>query len=62
MAKRPEQIPPAVTAAIVRFSRQHNSVSAAILETLQWDAINGCYYFTINGMYHGVELIGYIHT
>lgn len=34
-----------------------------IMEQLEWDHMNACYYFTDCGMYHGVEeQDGYIHT
>jgi hypothetical protein len=33
-----------------------------ILREIKWDALNGCYYFHLAGMYVGVELDGYMHT
>lgn len=61
--KKPELIPPAVIAGLTRYCSQHESVSLAdLLEILQFDCLCGCYYFDRNGMYHGVELNGYIHT
>jgi len=68
--KRPEQIPEPVRAAVERWAVEHKSVrctersrtETVIVPELQWDSINGCYFFVRSGMWHGVELNGYIHT
>lgn len=72
---KPEKLPEAVTAGIERYARQHaksddpaaRSVDVAnlrieILGSLSWDPLCRCYGFVRAGMYHGVELDGYIHT
>ena len=60
---KPAELPPAVRAAIERYASRHEGVNAAeLLAALAWDSICGCYYFTREGMFHGVELDGHIHT
>lgn len=41
---------------------EYSRMAAAVLAVLGYDGINGCYYFTYAGMFHGVEPDGYIHT
>ena len=59
--KKPEQVPEVVKAAIEKYNRQHPGANVTV-EELGWDGLMGCYHFTRAGMYHGVELDGYIHT
>lgn len=58
--KQPNETPEAVTAGLKRYCEQHSIDPKSI--DLQWDSLNGCYCFTRNGMYHGIELNGYVHT
>jgi hypothetical protein len=70
--KQPDTIPQAVRDSLVRWAKQHPSKvrdtitgEESVLPmppSVEWDGMNGCYYFIRNGMYHGVELDGYIHT
>lgn len=62
--KKPEFIPAAVKQGLERYGKQQglSASTADLCKMLQWDALNGCYYFERHGMYHGVELDGYIHT
>ncbi len=71
MPAKPAEIPQAVMAGIVRYATQHGSrnnpsqegaVLDEVVNGLQWDFMCGCYFFVRNGMYHGVELDGHIHT
>ncbi len=59
--KKPEQVPDKVKEAIENYNRQHPEANLKE-EELQWDGLMGCYSFERSGMYHGVELDGYIHT
>jgi len=59
--KKPEQVPEAVKAALVRYNKQHPTANVTE-EELGWDSLSGYYYFTRAGMFHGVELDGHIHT
>ena len=57
--------PIAVRRAIFRkFMTDENPVIAAIAIhlRLRYDQSLGCWYFIIDGMFHGVEVDGYIHT
>lgn len=58
----PVNPPYAVRLAIVRKFMDNLPRAASILGTLGYDGLNGCYYFTHAGMFHGVEPDGYIHT
>ncbi len=63
----PEKMPAEVNAALKRYAERHTRedeplTHLTMLQLVQWDALNGCYYFIRNGMYHGVELDGHIHT
>jgi len=64
--EQPTKIPKAVQKAIhpskVAFGKTGVSREVPLLPKLAWDSINGCYYFTANGIYYGVELDGCIHT
>jgi len=70
--EQPTKIPKAVQKAIHKWAKAHPSKVAfgktgvsrevPLLPKLAWDSLNGCYYFTANGIYYGVELDGYIHT
>lgn len=63
MAVKPDPIPSAVVAGLERFTRQHPSETlAGLLERLGWDALCGCFYFWRDGVFHGVEVDGHIHT
>lgn len=73
---RPLEIPGAVRAAMAWWAHTHpkpmhddcyNQGGACLqcsrgYPDLEWDGLNGCYYFWSAGMYHGVELDGTIHT
>ncbi len=54
-------MPDAVVAAIVKYNKQHAEAKVMYGE-LRWDGAQKCYFFMRNGMLHGVELDGYIHT
>lgn len=64
--KTPETVPEAVLASIKRWKERHpmpaEDTAEKILERLRFDTLNGCYFFMIGSMYHGVELDGHIHT
>lgn len=60
--KAPDQIPMEVLLAIRRKFYPNQSKANDVIRTLQWDALNGHYFFWHAGMYHGIELDGYIHT
>lgn len=53
-----------VIAAIRKsFSKDDvEDIRTGILAQVQWDHLNGCYYFNRWGMYVGVERDGHIHT
>lgn len=51
----------AVVAAIARYNEQHPS-SRVTVDELKWNNVQKCFFFERNGMLHGVELDGYIHT
>lgn len=53
------RIPLAVMLAI---EKRWPNEALEILQSLQYDSLNGCYYFIRWGMYVGVETDGYIHT
>lgn len=57
---RPESLPEPVKAGVARYCGQHGIQTTDI--DLKWDALNRNYYFVRNGMYHGVELDGHVHT
>lgn len=54
--KQPEPMPEAVIKSV---NAKYPEVA---IRDVKWDSLNGCYYFYRAGMYHGVELDGYIHT
>jgi hypothetical protein len=57
--KNLDEIPKVVIEAIQkRFPQEYSE----ILQDLEYDSLNGCYYFVRYGMYFGVENDGYIHT
>ena len=58
----PANPPYVVRKAIVRKFMDNLPMAAAVLAVLGYDGLNGCYYFTYAGMFHGVEPDGYIHT
>lgn len=60
--EQPKAIPIDVILAIRRKYEPHTAISNDVIRTLQWDSLNGCYYFIRDGLYHGIELDGYIHT
>ena len=70
--KRPDKIPAAVTESLARWAKLHPTKVAdphtgeerevPLSPSVEWDGFNGCYFFWRHGMYHGVELNGYIHT
>ncbi len=66
--KRPESIPPAVRAGVERYARQHahDDTGApdaeALIASLEWDPLCGCYGFSRGRMWIGVELDGHVHT
>ena len=63
--KAPNVVPEAVTKALVVWSKFHSSTIVKMgdmFPKLEWDSLNGCYYFWASNMYHGVELDGHIHT
>lgn len=55
-------LPSPVVAAIDKYNHQHMSTIPVVYNELRWDSIQKCYFFERNGMLHGVELDGYIHT
>lgn len=60
-----KQVPTAVVESIARKFNRYNGGSVVygrIMEQLQYDGLNGCFYFMWANMYHGVEPDGYIHT
>ena len=59
--QQPDQIPEQVKAGIERYNQRHEGANVT-LEELVWYGTMGCYGFTRNGMFHGVELDGHIHT
>lgn len=70
--RQPESIPQAVKDGVQRWARAHPRLVQAVEggeqrelpfpPKLSWDSLNGCYFFWASGMYHGVELDGYVHT
>ena len=60
--RKPEVVPQTVTAALERYNRNHPKVVPVTPEELRFDTLCGCYSFDRNGMFHGVELDGHIHT
>ncbi len=60
--ERPNTIPAEVISAIRRKFEPSMAIANDVIRTLKWDSINGNYYFIRHGMYHGIELDGYIHT
>jgi len=56
------EIPTPVIEAIQRKFFPDVVLIAKIVTELKYDSLNGCFYFTYAGMYHGVEPDGYIHT
>lgn len=70
--QKPDKIPEAVHAALRAWAKAHPSrVQHSLtgeertvpwVPFVSWDSMNGCYFFEANGMYHGVELDGHIHT
>lgn len=61
---KPERMPKEVYDAIIRYSKRHDANPVEMLspDNLKWDGIMGCYFFYRNGMFHGVEIDGHIHT
>ena len=73
---RPLEVPEAVHRAMCAWAAAHPNAmhhdcdnrGGACLQCqrgypeLEWDYTMGCYYFVRNGMFHGVEVDGYIHT
>jgi len=61
-----------VTQALQRWAKQHPTkmvdpltgleCDVAVPPAVEWNSLGGHYFFYANGMYHGVELDGYIHT
>ncbi len=60
--EQPKEIPTEVILAIRKKFFPNTARSNDVIRDLKWDNLNGCYYFTYAGMYHGVETDGYIHT
>jgi hypothetical protein len=56
---RPEPLPHPVRQAIWKA---YPDQAGEIISSLEWDGLNGNFYFWRWGMYVGVELDGYIHT
>ncbi len=59
---QPIIIPECVTASLKQWCEARKVDYDTMRHSLQWDHIMGCYYFSWCGMYHGIELSGYIHT
>lgn len=58
--KQPTDVPKAVLASFYKWCEDHKvKLDDA---QLRWDSINGCYWFGHGGVYHGIELDGYLHT
>ncbi len=60
-------IPVPVKEAIDRYAKQHKltteeHVNLLSPANLRWDSLNKCFFFWRNGVYHGVEVDGYLHT
>lgn len=55
--KEPEKNPK-VQEALKRWADFHKKE----VPELKWDSMMGCWFFIVSGMFHGVELDGYIHT
>ena len=56
------EIPNVIVEAIQRkFFPDIDQIQKTLAE-LKYDSLNGCWYFTYAGMYHGIEPDGYIHT
>lgn len=55
--KKPDKVPEAVEKSLEKWVKFHK-----VTPDVNWDYLNGCYWFVHAGMYHGVELDGYIHT
>jgi hypothetical protein len=56
--KEPDEIPIDVRDALAEWAKSRK----VRVPHLVWDSIMGCWWFDYAGMYHGVELDGYIHT
>lgn len=56
------RVPMAVVEAIQKKFFPDYLQIEKVLQELQYDSLNGCFYFHFTGMYHGVEPDGYIHT
>lgn len=54
-----KQPPDAVLRAM---RRKHGATADTYIAMLRWDGLNGCWFYTLNGMYLGVEPDGYIHS
>lgn len=59
--KEPDGFPRAVIENLERYNRQHPEAKVTIKD-VQWDSMNGCWFFSRYNMYHGIEIDGHIHT
>lgn len=54
-----------VIQALVRWAKNRNFTEQQTKELItdtKYDALNRCWFFIRNGMFHGVEADGHIHT
>ena len=59
-ASIPNKQPP--DAVLRAMRRKHGATADTYIAMLRWDGLNGCWFYTLNGMYLGVEQDGYIHS
>lgn len=59
-ASIPNKQPP--DAVLRAMRRKHGATADTYIAMLRWDSLNGCWFYTLNGMYLGVEPDGYIHS
>lgn len=58
--RQPDTLPKKVLDSLSRFAQRHDLCVHEL--KVEWDSMNGCYFFWRGNVYHGVELDGYIHT
>ena len=65
VSKSKGELGPVIIDALKRYASQHGLSTGELVVLIgqtKYDSLNGCPFFVRNGMYHGIEKDGHIHT
>lgn len=57
-----EKINELVKRSVENYCEHHNLNYDDVFKRIQWDNLNGCFYFYDQMLYVGIEIDGYLHT